>query len=334
MYHPVLSQTRIASLPSNSQTDEISATITAAPVANKRDVAAVDASDYSIIIETHNVVVPNKASLQTTTNAVAKRAIPTPASITNWEAASISSACSQVATGTITATTTDTTIVPTTITQTVTETVAVSTTTTATATFTVPGVVLSSPTAIVGSLSGAASSYDDYYYTLTLPFAIGAYGQSSTEVSLSINGRICLGAADSADWSNQPLPDSQLVPNTCVLAYFDDLYIYTDTQQGIYYDISGAVGAREVVFEYYVSHFAAPAEYYHFTVAFYEALPGVVDVKYYSVSDRGASATVGIQDRVSGHFMQFEYNTPGSVVAGLALRMDSTTGTFTRGTFV
>lgn len=95
-------------LPLNAQTDEISATITAP--AYKRD-------------------------------AVAERAIATPASISNWEAASISSACSQVATGTITTAATNTVTIPSTITSSTTQLDLVSTTTIATAIVTVPAVV-------------------------------------------------------------------------------------------------------------------------------------------------------------------------------------------------
>jgi hypothetical protein len=66
------------------------------------------------------------------------------------------------------------------------------------------------------------------------------------------------------------------------------------SRASIYYQISGAIGERRLDFEYYISNSNFGAEYYHFTMSFYEALPGVVDMKYYSVSDNGASATVGI----------------------------------------
>ncbi|KFZ14429.1 hypothetical protein V501_03247 [Pseudogymnoascus sp. VKM F-4519 (FW-2642)] len=74
-------------------------------------------------------------------DAVAERAIATPASISNWEAASISSACSQVATGTITTAATNTVTIPSTITSSTTQLDLVSTTTIATAKVTVPAVV-------------------------------------------------------------------------------------------------------------------------------------------------------------------------------------------------
>ena len=40
-------------------------------------------------------------------------------------------------------------------------------------------------------------------------------------------------------------------------------------------------------------------QYYHFTVKYDSADPGVYVVKYYQVSDNGTSATVGMQDCMS-----------------------------------
>ncbi|RDW58609.1 hypothetical protein BP6252_13085 [Coleophoma cylindrospora] len=295
----------------------------------KRDATSGAESDYSIAIETIFASNPNKPGARATASAGVKRAIATPASIAGWPAASISAACSQVATGTVTVTTTATTTVSTTSTTSSTVIVPSTVTATATSTFTVPGVLLASPTAIVGSLQGSPDNYDDPYFSLTVPFPIGAYGSYSTSVSLSINGRLCIGD-DSGAYANAALPDTGL-PNTCVLGYYDDLYIYQGTQQGIYYEVTGAIGSRKLVFEYYVSHYQQPYQYYHFTMSFYEATPGVTDVVYYSVSDFGASATVGAQRLDTNQNMQYEFNTNGTIYPGLTLKIDSTTGLFTPG---
>jgi hypothetical protein len=50
-----------------------------------------------------------------------------------------------------------------------------------------------------------------------------------------------------------------------------------------------------MVFEYYMSHYGASNEYYHFQVLFFEALPGVVKYIYYDSSDTGISCTIGVQ---------------------------------------
>lgn len=52
----------------------------------------------------------------------------------------------------------------------------------------VPVVALASPTAIAGSLQGSPYNYDDNTWPVTLPFAIGVYGQTSSTVQVSSNG--------------------------------------------------------------------------------------------------------------------------------------------------
>jgi hypothetical protein len=89
--------------------------------------------------------------------------------------------------------------------------------------------------------------------------------------------------------------DSQLNGKNIVAAYFDDLYIYHGTMQGIYYEVSGTAPSRSVAFEWYMSHIGSPTEYYHFLVAFYEASPDTVRIDYLQANGHGASATVGAQ---------------------------------------
>ncbi|RDW56507.1 hypothetical protein BP5796_13148 [Coleophoma crateriformis] len=291
----------------------------------KRDATSGAPSDYSIAVETIYASNPAKP----TASALVKRSIATPASITGWPAASISAACSHVATGTVTVTTTALTTISTTSTTSSTVTVPTTVTSTVTSTFTVPGVLLASPTAIAGSIQGSPSYFDDEYFALTVPFPIGAYGSYSTSVSLSLNGRLCIGD-DSGAYANRQLPDPY-IPNTCILGYYDDLFIYEGTQQGIYYEVTGDIGSRKLVFEYYVSHYREASQYYHFTMSFYEATPGVTDVAYYSVSDFGASATVGAQRLDTNQNMQYEFNMNGAIYPGLTLKIDSTTGHFTAG---
>lgn len=73
--------------------------------------------------------------------------------------------------------------------------------------------------------------------------------------------------------------------------YWDDTYIYQGRPQGIYYEIDGSV----VTFEYYLSHYDAPGQYYHYLIIYDSNNPGVFKFKYLQISDGGSSATVGIQ---------------------------------------
>ena len=83
--------------------------------------------------------------------------------------------------------------------------------------------------------------------------------------------------------------------DTTVFAFWDDLYIYTNTSQDVYYAVQGNAPNRTLIFEYYTTHFAQTTQYYRFQVIFFEGVPGVVQYKYFDASDGGVSCTVGVQ---------------------------------------
>ncbi|THV78875.1 hypothetical protein D6D29_07325 [Aureobasidium pullulans] len=281
--------------------------------------------DYSIsIIESIDpsytnkpVDIPQTAS----STGLARRALATPAKFANWPASRISASCSIIATGRATTTVVSTASAPQT-------TVAVTSasTTTVYGTLTVPGVQLASPTAIIGSLSGSPGSYDDLYYHLDLPFPIGAFGKTSSSIWLEINGCVSLNTGFGT-YSNTVLPNT-VIADTTLLGYWDDLYIYQGTQQGIYYDITGEVGSRVLQFEFYTSAFQRRTEYFHFIMTFYENQVGLVKYKYFDISYNGLSATVGAQSRSAGKFLQYSFNQ-AVINPGLEITIDTNAGTMT-----
>jgi hypothetical protein len=108
---------------------------------------------------------------------------------------------------------------------------------------------------------------------------------------------VCLGDC-SATFTETALPTTAFSGATA-LAYWDDLYIYANTSQGIYYEAQGTTPNRTLIFEFYCSHYQQPQEYYHFQMVFFENKPGIVQYIYYDVSDRGASCTVGVQGKTA-----------------------------------
>lgn len=80
-----------------------------------------------------------------------------------------------------------------------------------------------------------------------------------------------------------------------VFPYWEDLYFYANTSQGIYYQTQGNAPNRTFTIEYYCSHYLQPTEYYHFEIVFFENEPGIVQFIYYQAADSGASATIGVQ---------------------------------------
>ncbi|CAF3681962.1 unnamed protein product [Rotaria sordida] len=108
------------------------------------------------------------------------------------------------------------------------------------------------PTSVNGSI-------DDKYFTITIPFNITLYNTTTTSVTITINGVICLRSC-STTFIETAFPISAFSDAT-ILTYWNDLYIYANTSQ----------------------------------VIVFENMPGVVQFIYYEVIDEGASATVGVQ---------------------------------------
>jgi hypothetical protein len=106
---------------------------------------------------------------------------------------------------------------------------------------------------------------------------------------------ICLGGC-ATTFTETALPTSAFSGAT-VFPYWDDLYFYANTSQGIYYQSQGNAPNRTFTIEYYCSHYLQSNEYYHFEVVFFENRPGVVEFIYYEATDGGTSATVGVQGK-------------------------------------
>ena len=157
-----------------------------------------------------------------------------------------------------------------------------------------PAVALAQPTAIAGDVNGAPQDIDDNVYSVSLPVALTLYGQSSSNVMVSSNAVLGLKTIDESFWAS-PLPVRQFSGPT-VLGLWTELYIYHGTQQGIYYEVTGSAPRRQTTFEFYISHISNRSAYYHFLIKFAEDKPNIVTYQYLDVTDRGASALVGIQD--------------------------------------
>ena len=104
---------------------------------------------------------------------------------------------------------------------------------------------------------------------------------------------ICLGSCANT-FTETGLPTSAFADAT-LFPFWDDLYFYENTSQGIYYETGNVSPNRTFTIEYYCSHYLQPSNYYHFQVVFFENQPGVVEFIYYEATDSGDSATIGIQ---------------------------------------
>lgn len=97
-------------------------------------------------------------------------------------------------------------------------------------------------------------------------------------------------------YTETALPSTSF-PGATVFPYWDDLYIYASTSQGIYYETQGPAPNRTLIFEFYMSHFNQPTQFYHYQVIFFEGLPGIVQYKYFQATDGGVTCTIGVQGK-------------------------------------
>ncbi|CAF0728673.1 unnamed protein product [Adineta steineri] len=171
-------------------------------------------------------------------------------------------------------------------------------------------------------------SVDDRFYTVTLPFNITLYNTTTDSVQVTTNGVLCFGKCDRI-WTETALP-AQEFSDATVFAYWDDLYVFANTSQGIYYEIQGNASNRTLIVEYYCSHYQQEMEYYHFQVIFFEDKPGIVQYIYYDISDGGITCTVGVQSSSNGPFIQYSFRQANSVMPNMTLIFDTNTGTYTK----
>ncbi|KAF5672300.1 hypothetical protein FHETE_3798 [Fusarium heterosporum] len=191
-------------------------------------------------------------------------------------------------------------------------------------------VTLSNPIPIVGSLSGASDNFDDIFYPIVSSFPITLYGHSSTSVFVSINGLLSLDTGDRS-YTHKALPcrDGGL-PAYTLLPFWCDLYIYKDTPQGIYYEITGQAPSRSLCVEWYVSRYGDSTQYYHFLVVLEEARPNIVTYKYFEALDKGAKCTIGAQGPNGAQ--QWSYNQ-AKALPGVQVVIDTWSGSVAQGTF-
>lgn len=254
-------------------------------------------------------------------NGVQRRAIATPASISAWPTDKISAACSLVATGTSTITATTTATADVTIATgltTTTEAVQFKTVVVAQSTCTVPKPQPTAPsyTKICGGepsegvpmVPGPADrGWYSEVFDLALPFAVRIFDASSTQIKLSVRGRIILG------------------PYTFNV-FQDELYVYgPGWNQGVFYRVDGAVGSRKIHFSWFTGSYYWGHERFHITATFDEAKPGVLVSKIF---DTWGQVSPRRTISVEGNNRKIPFASPGStnVKEGQEITFDTNAG--------
>jgi hypothetical protein len=154
-------------------------------------------------------------------------------------------------------------------------------------------------------LGGADNDIDDECWKIpTLPFAVSIYGHTSKNLFVTDNGVISFDRAMNDLRSHleaKELPYGGFPPYA-LFPFWTDLMIAEGKPHGIFYQISGQPGARELTVEWYVTHYGNRELYYQFTATLEEARPDFATFKYHQVNDKGENSTVGVQGASSKLF--------------------------------
>ncbi|KAJ4189580.1 hypothetical protein NW759_016763 [Fusarium solani] len=169
---------------------------------------------------------------------------------------------------------------------------------------------LSNPTVLVSD----SQSVDDDSYSVSLPFAIGAFDVYDTTVFVSTNAMVTLGSGTRV-WYSRPLP-ADTVPEVTVFAYWFDLVYRGFPGHGVRYEIFNGPQGRQVTFEWRGLNYATQTLRFHIQLSFYEDFPGRLNASFITTANKGEGATIGAQNRRIPTFLQWSYNTPGSVPDG------------------
>ncbi|KAI9692790.1 MAG: hypothetical protein M1820_009338 [Bogoriella megaspora] len=161
-----------------------------------------------------------------------------------------------------------------------------------------PTIRLPSPTPCLGSPTGAPKDDDDYC-EVDLPFPITLFGHSSNLTFPSTNGILAIDYP-TAQYIQLPLPTTTL-PSYTICAFWDDLYLYGNTNQGVYY----AYNESSVTYEFILSQAGVPGDVYQFQVYYSTDKPGVVVLRYFGVGELGGKGVVGVQGGRST-FVEFD----------------------------
>ncbi|CAF3316942.1 unnamed protein product [Rotaria socialis] len=183
----------------------------------------------------------------------------------------------------------------------------------------VPGIQLDNANAIFSSATNGSA--DDQMYKVTLPWNITLYNTTTNEVTVTSDGVLCLGNC-STSYTESRLP-ARVFDSATAFPFWDDLYIYANTSQGIYYQDEGDIPQRTLIFEYYMSHYVEKDQFYHFQVTFFENFPGVVQYKYFDATDHGDTCTIGVQASKTGPFIMYSYDQPNSVQTNMTIYFDT-----------
>lgn len=111
---------------------------------------------------------------------------------------------------------------------------------------------------------------------------------------------------------NERLPATS-IPSVAIVPYWEDLKISPGSGEGISYEVSTGADGPQVTFEWIVTSYDYPDQYFHFTATFYEDIQGVANFSYYQTANQGGDSTIGAQNRNRNQSIQYSFDSSGAV---------------------
>ncbi|CAF1487700.1 unnamed protein product [Adineta steineri] len=179
------------------------------------------------------------------------------------------------------------------------------------------------------AVSGLSSSntIDDSTGIINLPVNITFYNYSSSNITVTSNGVLCLDTCNKA-YASSSLPSASFAGPT-VFAFWADLDIYNDAIQGVYYGVSGSAPNRITTFEFLEATHGKSSSYNQFQITFSENLPNIVECFYIETNSGAYKPTIGVQKSATGPHITYATNRINPVAANTTITFDTNAGTYT-----
>ncbi|MFB6675496.1 S8 family serine peptidase, partial [Streptomyces sp. NPDC056390] len=159
---------------------------------------------------------------------------------------------------------------------------------------------------IAGSKKVALSGDEDAA-TVALPFSVSLYGVSYTSASVSTNGLVNFLSPRVGDYSNTALPTTGYNSvKGFVAPLWDDLAL--DGKSSVQTATTGTAGHRKFAIVWNNAAYANGTSGRVTFEAVFDEATGSVTFQYQTVADKGASATIGIENQAGTDALQYSYN--------------------------
>ncbi|MCX4548041.1 S8 family serine peptidase [Streptomyces sp. NBC_01500] len=159
---------------------------------------------------------------------------------------------------------------------------------------------------------------DEDSATVALPFPVKHYGVSYSTASVTTDGLVNFLSSRVGDYSNTALPTTGANSvKGFVAPLWDDLTL--DKKSSVQTATTGTRGSREFAIVWNNAAYANGTSGRATFEAVFDEATGAVTLQYKSLADRGAGATVGIENQAGTDALQYAYNQP-VVTDGSAIR--------------